>query len=139
MAKDDSILIQSNNDENPKTVHVENMNAIKNKYGLEGYDSKGKEAMLATLTDAEQRLISEHVRNHIFLRIKFLSLDKLGNDSSIIEKLFNHIQVTNENDKKHKFLGVRFLLQRQMNSTKLCCRKNNEKHERYEIVNLILT
>jgi hypothetical protein len=82
---------------------------------------KGKEEMLKHLTDKENISIRMLVRSRIFHTIKFIGPEKLGEDSSIIDLLFKQIGVNDKEVKKQKFLGVRYVLQRQINTKRSYC------------------
>jgi hypothetical protein len=77
--------------------------------------------MKTNLTESEIQSLRYFVRNTIFNRIKFVPSPQLGIESGIFQKMFEHIKVNDDNLKQTKFVGVKYLLQRQMNSKRNYC------------------
>jgi hypothetical protein len=86
-----------------------------------GFSSAGKKNMLENLSDTEISILRGWVRKEVFRMIKFLSPANLGIDSSIMTKLYTHISVYDDSVKMKKYSGVRYLLQRQLNSKRNYC------------------
>lgn len=86
-----------------------------------GFDSAGKKNMLENLSETEISILRGWVRKEGFRMIKFLGAANLGVDSSIMTKLYTHISVYDANVKMKKYSGVRYLLQRQLNSKRNYC------------------
>jgi hypothetical protein len=81
----------------------------------------GKEEMIKYVTDKEKNALRLYVRNVIFQKIKFLGQEKLGENSSIIDELFQQLHISDKETKNRKFMGVRYILQRQLNAKRSYC------------------
>jgi hypothetical protein len=81
----------------------------------------GKKNMLSELTAQEIIVLRGYVRKDVFRMIKFLSDDKLRMNSTIMNQLYEQISVTDDKEKIRKHVGVRYLLQRQLNSKRNYC------------------
>jgi hypothetical protein len=88
---------------------------------LPGFNSVGKKNMLSELTAQEIIVLRGYVRKDVFRMIKFLSDDKLRMNSTIMNQLYEQISVTDDKEKIRKHVGVRYLLQRQLNSKRNYC------------------
>jgi hypothetical protein len=88
---------------------------------LNDNEQKGRSEMIRNLDAGEMRLLRFYVRNFLFTRIKFAGHEQLSQDSFLIDLLFKQINVTNDEDKRRKYLGVRYVLQRQLNSKRNYC------------------
>lgn len=86
-----------------------------------GFNSIGKKNMLENLSETEITVLRGWVRKEGFRMIKFLSPVNLGIDSSIMTKMFAHLSITDDSVKMKKYTGVRYLLQRQLNSKRNYC------------------
>jgi hypothetical protein len=86
-----------------------------------GFNSAGKKDMLKHITDSEKIVLRGYVRKEIFRMIKFLSAEKLSIDGTIMTLLYNQITVSTDAEKIKKHSGVRYVLQRQLNSKRNYC------------------
>ena len=66
-------------------------------------------------------LLITNIRTTLFRKIKFLSNDKLGRESSIFQLLFQTTGITNPVEQMAKYESIRQLIQRQMNSKRNYC------------------
>lgn len=88
---------------------------------LVGFDSTGKKNMLENLSATEIPVLRGWVRKEGFRMLKFLSSANLSMNSSIMTKMYAHIGITDESVKIKKYTGLRYLLQRQLNSKRNYC------------------
>lgn len=88
---------------------------------LVGFNKAGKKDMLENITDKEKIVLRSYVRKELFRRIKFLSAEQLSMNSSIMIKLYEQINATSDDAKIKKYLGVRYILQRQLNQKRSYC------------------
>ena len=86
-----------------------------------GFNRKGKKNMLDNLSETEITVLRGWVRKEGFRMIKFLSSSSLNMHSSIMTKMYAHMGITDDNVKMKKYSGVRYLLQRQLNSKRNYC------------------
>lgn len=66
-------------------------------------------------------LLITNIRTTLFRRIKFLTNEKLGRESSVCQLLFHATGITNPVEQVAKYENVRQLIQRQMNSKRNYC------------------
>jgi hypothetical protein len=66
-------------------------------------------------------LLITNIRTTLFRRIKFLTNEKLGRESSICQMLFQTTGITNPVEQIAKYESIRQLIQRQMNSKRNYC------------------
>ena len=66
-------------------------------------------------------LLITNIRTTLFRKIKFLTNEKLGRESSICQLLFQTTGITNPVEQIAKYEGIRQLIQRQMNSKRNYC------------------
>ena len=112
-----------------KTNIVEKIDSIKNVASFTktycetvvGFDSKGKKNMLEKINEQELLVLRSYVRKNTFRLIKFLSNEKLSMNSTIMNSLYEQISITDNRVKEEKYLGVRFVLQRMLNSKRNYC------------------
>ena len=86
-----------------------------------GFDSKGKKNMLENINEQELLVLQSYVCKNTFRLIKFLSNEKLSMNSTIMNSLYEQISITDNKVKEEKYLGVRYVLQRQLNSKRNYC------------------
>ena len=86
-----------------------------------GFDSKGKKNMFEKINEQELLVLRSYVRKNTFRLIKFLSNEKLSMNSTIMNSLYEQISITDNRVKEEKYLGVRFVLQRMLNSKRNYC------------------
>jgi hypothetical protein len=77
--------------------------------------------MIRNLTPTDIRNLRFYVRNNVFKRIKFVGPEHVCMDSPLIQEMLKLANVASEDDKKRKFLGVKYILQRQLNSKRNYC------------------
>lgn len=91
---------------------------------LVGFNATGKKNMLENLSETEISILRGWVRKEGFRMIKFLSASNLGIHSSIMTKMYAHLNIFDESVKMKKYTGLRYLLQRQLNSKRNYCIAN---------------
>jgi hypothetical protein len=84
-------------------------------------DVKGKGEMKNNLTENEIRALRFYVRTHVFNRIKFIPSGLLGQESKIIINMYDELSVKDDDLRRRKYQGIKYLLQRQMNSKRNYC------------------
>lgn len=91
---------------------------------LVGFNATGKKNMLDNLSETEISILRSWVRKEGFRMIKFLSPSNLGIHSPIMTKMYAHLSIFDEKVKMKKYTGLRYLLQRQLNSKRNYCIAN---------------
>lgn len=86
-----------------------------------GFDSAGKRAMMENLNERERIVLRGYIRKEGFKMLKFLSPAELSMNSGIMGLLYEQIGTTCEKEKIKKYLGVRYILQRQLNGKRNYC------------------
>ena len=86
-----------------------------------GFNKAGKKNYMENITEKEKIVLCSYVRKELFRRIKFISSEHLSMNSSIMTKLYEQINATNDDSKIKKYLGVRYILQRQLNQKRSYC------------------
>ena len=86
-----------------------------------GFNKAGKKNYMENITEKEKIVLCSYVRKELFRRIKFISSEHLSMNSSIMTKLYEQINATNDDSKMKKYLGVRYILQRQLNQKRSYC------------------
>ena len=88
---------------------------------LVGYNRAGKKDMLDNITDQEKLVLRSYVRKEIYRKIKLLSSEQLSMNITIMNKLYKQIGANSDEAKGRKFVGVRYILQRQLNQKLSYC------------------
>ena len=88
---------------------------------LVGFNRAGKKNMLDNITDQEKLVLCGYVRKEIFRKIKFVGSEQLSMNSTIMNKLFEQIGAISDEARGRKYLGVRYILQRQLNQKRSYC------------------
>jgi hypothetical protein len=88
---------------------------------LVGFNRAGKKNMLDNITDQEKLVLCGYVRKEIFRKIKFVNSELLSINSTVMNKLFEQIGADSGEARGRKYLGVRYILQRQLNQKRSYC------------------
>jgi hypothetical protein len=86
-----------------------------------GFNKAVKKNMMENITEQEKIVLCSYVRKELFRKIKFVGSEQLSMNSSIMTKLYEQINTTSDDAKMKKYLGVRYILQRQLNQKRSYC------------------
>jgi hypothetical protein len=75
----------------------------------------------STLHQTLKAMLINAIRTSVFRRIKFLTNEKLGIESSVFQCLYQTTGLKNKLDQQAKYESIRTLIQRQMNSKRNYC------------------
>ena len=116
-----NIIDQTNTDE-PATMDEAVLYTNTYCETLVGFNKAGKNDIVKKYhRTCEQIVLRSYVHKEIFRKIKLISSEQLSMNSTIMNLLYEQISATSSEAKEEKYLGVRYILQRQLSQKRSYC------------------